>query len=239
MSNAQGNKQGFYCAPYYFGKYSAKFEEYARRHFAAAIIRAERENLGSVATAIYHHVPRLVIGGDCFTALPCVLAHRAEIQCIYWFDAHGDFNDEVTTASGFLGGMPLAALRGLACDRLLALFGKVVFPSGKCIHVGGRAFDLLEKHRMRAAGIGLRRSLPTRLVANSHVHLDVDVLRLADAPNVTHPTRGGIRARDLERFLLANADRIVSLSVSAWRVETEPPPAVVRMLNRFLEYFTR
>jgi arginase len=223
------------CAPYYFGKHSAEFERHVRHAFGARMIRAGRENLGTVLRAIYDHKPRIVIGGDCFTAVAAILAQRRYVRHVIWLDAHGDYNDETSTCSGFLGGMPLAALVGQACDRLLALLERVAFPPGKCTHVGGRDWDLDEQKRMLAAGIRLLPHLPRRIPVGSHVHLDVDVLRTVDAPNVTHPSDGGIAADDLERWLIAHARRIWSLSVSAWRVETPPPPAVVRLLNRFVE----
>ncbi|MCY2987806.1 MAG: hypothetical protein NTY19_08085 [Planctomycetota bacterium] len=124
--------------------------------------------------------------------------------------------------------MPLAALTGRACDRLVALLGKVASRPRECVHVGGRDWDTGERERTQAAGIRVLRSPPRRIPRASHVHIDVDCLhRLADVPNVTHPSRGGIPARDLEGFLLSNAMRITSLSLSAWRVETEPPRAVI------------
>src|SRR4030088_1823799 len=67
-----------------------------------------------VADAVEKLRAPVVLSGDCITAL-AVLAgvQRSGIDAaLIWFDAHGDFHTEQTTASGYLGGLPLAKAVG-------------------------------------------------------------------------------------------------------------------------------
>src|SRR5215475_5755116 len=56
----------------------------------------------------------VVVSGDCTTALGTMSGlQRAGIEAgIVWFDAHGDVQTLETTASGYLGGLPLRLLLG-------------------------------------------------------------------------------------------------------------------------------
>ena len=56
----------------------------------------------------------LVVLGDSTTSLGVLagMQRPGRHVGIVWVDAHGDFNTEATTPSGYLGGMPLVALIG-------------------------------------------------------------------------------------------------------------------------------
>ena len=180
--------------PYYFGGHDLEFERHAREILSATIITSRGVGMGVALLAARATAPRLLIGGDCFTALPVVFAHRSKIEDIYWLDAHGDFHDEVTTTTGFLGGMPFAALTGGACGRLLEFLGEAPVDPARCKHVGGKAWDEGEKDRMVAAGVELLGYLPRR----------VDRPRLSPSP----PRRG--------------CARCCHRSTWCWRPDTRP-----------------
>jgi len=69
---------------------------------------------GQVAQAAGRGTSPVVVSGDCTTALGTMAGlQRAGIDAgIVWFDAHGDLQTLETTASGYLGGMPLRLLPG-------------------------------------------------------------------------------------------------------------------------------
>lgn len=221
--------------PYYFGKYSEVFEQHLRKEFSAEIIKSSSEMLGSILLTAYKRAPRLLIGADCFTILPVVFAHRDEIDTIYWFDAHGDYDNIVTTTGGFPGGMPFAALTGHACDRLLDHLGADPIDPTKCKHVGGRAWEPEEKETMEAAGVELLESPPLKIAPNSHVHIDVDCFNLEEVPNVEYPERGGLSVESVESFLRRNVDCITSLTMSAWSIETKPPESCVHLIKNYMD----
>ena len=222
--------------PYYFGRYNADFEQYLRDDFSAEIIRSSGGTLGAILAAATKSAPRFLIGGDCFTALPVIFSHRNEIENVYWFDAHGDFHDEVSTSTGFLGGMPLAALTGYACDRLLKFLGEYPIDPSRCRHIGGRAWDVGEKERILAAGVQLLDEPPLVINAPCHVHIDVDCFNPEAVPNVTHPEPGGLSISLVDDFLQSNARWITSMTVSAWQVETKPPENCIVLLQNFMKH---
>jgi arginase family enzyme len=221
--------------PYYFGRYNAVFERYLRDDFSAEIIKSSGGTLGSILVVAYNSAPRLLIGGDCFTALPVIFSHRNKIENVYWFDAHGDFHDETSTSSGFLGGMPFAALTGYSCERLLKLLGESPISPTKCKHVGGRSWDVGEKERIQAAGVVLLDTPPLELNAPSHIHIDVDCFNTKEVPNVTHLESGGLSISVVDAFLQRNAGWITSMTVSAWKVETKPPEGCIQLLQNFVK----
>jgi arginase len=220
--------------PYYFGGYNPEFERYAREDLSATIIRSAGAGLGAALSAARAAAPRFLIGGDCFTALPVIFARRSEIENVYWFDAHGDFHDEVTTSTGFLGGMPFAALTGKACGHLLEFLGEDPMDPARCKHVGGRVWDEGEKEQMEVAGVELLLTPPSYLDRPSHIHIDVDFLNVTEVPNVTHPAPGGPSTANMAAFLETNADWITSVTVSAWIVGTKPPAACVHLLEHLI-----
>lgn len=69
-----------------------------------------------VAQAISRHsLPLLVVSGDCTTSLGVIagLQRAGRDPGLVWVDAHGDFNTEATSPSGYLGGLPLALAVGI------------------------------------------------------------------------------------------------------------------------------
>lgn len=221
--------------PYYFGRYNSDFEQYLKDDFSAEIIKSSIGTLGSILSVAYQSAPRLLIGGDCFTALPVIFSHRDEIENVYWFDAHGDFHDETSTSSGFLGGMPFAALTGYSCDRLLKLLGESPINPAKCKHIGGRSWDVGEKDRIQAAGVELLDVPPFEINTRSHIHIDVDCFNVTEVPNSTHPEPNGLSVSVVDDFLQKNANWITSITVSAWKIETKPPESCIRLLRNFVE----
>ncbi len=83
--------------------------------FAAADDPAVAVNW-ALAEAIKAHQAKtpVVFANDCTSCLGMVKGLEDKAPAILWYDSHGDFNTPETTPSGFLGGMPLAALVGAA-----------------------------------------------------------------------------------------------------------------------------
>ena len=160
------------------------------------------------------HIP-LVLGGDHSLALGSVAASaEAGPIGVLWIDAHGDFNTDVTTPSGNIHGMPLAALCGFGDARLTALGGRIgkVNPT-KIAIVGARDVDVDESSLLAEAGVhvysmayikrhGLAEALKSALddVRNGtvgyHVSYDLDVIDPLYAPGVGTPVPGGLTDRE-------------------------------------------
>ncbi|HZC27870.1 MAG TPA: arginase family protein, partial [Actinopolymorphaceae bacterium] len=67
-----------------------------------------------VAAAARTGATPLIQSGDCTTSLGVVagLQRAGLTPGVVWFDAHGDIHTPESTASGYLGGMPLRMLAG-------------------------------------------------------------------------------------------------------------------------------
>lgn len=87
----------------------------------------------------------LVVGGDHSVAMGTIAGisavYGAENIAIVYIDGHTDINTEISSASGYIHGMPLAASLGLCCDELVIGESKVKL-FGKNIHIiGARSID--------------------------------------------------------------------------------------------------
>ncbi len=164
----------------------------------------------------------VVIGGDHAVAIgswrgiAAALAARGEKLALLWLDAHLDAHTFETTETNAIHGMPAAALLGAGDARLRA---KPPALSAERIAVAGvRSFESGERAFVEAAGIEVAymdriakegtlvvlRRLWQRLLATGArvgISLDLDGLDPEDAPGVSIPVPGGLRAADVLQFL--------------------------------------
>jgi arginase family enzyme len=179
-------------------------------------LRAARPVLEAAAAAMAAPAPVLV-AAQCSIALATlpVLAARDPGAVVVWLDAHGDFNTPATSASGYLGGMPLAA----ACGLWDAGHGAGLDPA-RVVLSDARDLDPAEREALDRAGV--RRARPAEVAAavrgaRVFLHLDLDILD----PSVMAagvPAPGGLTLHALAAVLreLAAAATIVGLEVTAF-----------------------
>ena len=132
---------------------------------------------------------------------------------IVWFDAHGDVQTPETTASGYLGGMPLRLLTGYRPELIAARLGLRPVPEHRIVLAGARDLDPPEVTYLARAAIRRREvaglttgglttgglttgGLTTGgltaadLPAGSlYVHADLDVIDAAALPGLRYPVR--------------------------------------------------
>ena len=150
-----------------------------------------------VADVVASGAVLLVQSGDCTTALGTVAGlQRAGLAVgVVWFDAHGDLHTPATTASGYLGGMPLRLLVG-ACPELIgASLGLRPVPEDQVLLVGARDLDPPEVSFLAGAAIRTCEVAaidPAALPAGPlYVHLDADVIDPAEIARLRFPAPGG------------------------------------------------
>jgi arginase len=158
----------------------------------------------------------VLLASDCSIAIATLpaLARREPDAHVLWLDAHGDFNTPDTTASGYLGGMSLAA----ACGRWDAGFGPGIDPR-RVVLSDGRDLDAPEREEMERAGL---RPVPaaavTRAVrgARLFVHVDLDVLDPSEMP-FSFPAAHGMELGALRALLadVARAADVVGVEVAS------------------------
>jgi arginase len=191
------------------------------------------------ATAEAEEFP-LVLGGDHSVALGTLgglAAGSGRPGGVIWLDAHGDLNTPVSSPSGNVHGMPLAAALGLAGDA----FRRASWPlpavdAERTVLVGVRELDPAERELVRDTGIrvftmsdvdriGIERAMREALdrvsgAAFVHVSLDLDVLDPEVAPGVGTPVRGGLTYREAHLALELVAESTLAGSLEV--VEVNP-----------------
>lgn len=147
--------------------------------------------------------------GDCCTALGVVAGLQAAGRSvgIVWFDAHGDLQTPETTASGYLGGMPLRLLTGYRPELIAGRLGLRPVPEQDVLLVGARDLDPPEVSYLATAAIKQREvaSLVTADLPDMplYVHVDLDVLDPGETPGLRYPAPGGPTAEQLATALRA------------------------------------
>lgn len=169
------------------------------------------EVAGTVADAVRRGVRPVVASGDCTTSLGTVAGlQRAGLDpAVVWFDAHGDVQTLETTASGYLGGMPLRILVGYRPELIAEHLGLRAVAEERVVLVDARDLDPPEAEYLARAAIrrcsveGVATGSATGSAAGSsagslpdgplYLHLDVDVVDPRDLPGLVLPVADGPR----------------------------------------------
>lgn len=171
----------------------------------------------AVAAALESRLTPVILGGDCCNAIGMwsgIRRARPNLSVgVAWFDAHGDWNTEETTISGYIGGMPYAAICGYGNAGLRRDAGLAKPAQTKqCALLGVRDLDAPEKTLLDTTAVAVleaeqvRRDLSpaTRALAGVdafYLHFDMDVLDLAEAPGVNYPAPGGLSSDEAIRLI--------------------------------------
>ena len=188
------------------------------------------------------HFP-LVLGGDHSLAAGSISAVAKHYESqgeigIIWIDAHGDWNDDKSTISGNMHGMPYSAVCGWGPDSMVDFGqGPHFVPVKNCVQVAGHDFDKAEAERMKEAGIkvfcideidmrGMHDVMQEAIkiagegTQGIHLSFDVDAITPEYAPGTGTPVTNGITAREafLAVEMLAKSGKLISMDL----VEVNP-----------------
>jgi arginase len=176
----------------------------------------------SVASTVAECERPAVMCGDCTVALGAVagLQRAGHDPGIVWFDAHGDVQTMETTASGFLGGMPLRILVGYRSELAAGPLGLRAVPEERVVLVDARDLDppeveYLGQSRMRRVAVEdlTEDALPE---GQLYLHIDLDVVDPAELPDVRYPAPGGpsFRAVAEAASMVLRTGRVVGLCIA-------------------------
>jgi len=180
----------------------------------------------------------LLMGGDHCLAVGSISAIARHCQRqhqrlrVLWLDAHTDVNDETTSPSGNLHGMPVACLLGHGPAPLVGWSGRpaALLPAD-ITFLGVRSVDAAEKAAIARLNLqvfdmryidehGMRHTLTEALHgidADTHLHVsfDLDCLDPTDAPGVGTGVRGGPTYREMQLCMemIADTGRLASLDL--------------------------
>jgi arginase len=137
------------------------------------------------------------MSGDCTTSLATVAGlQRAGVDpAIVWFDGHGDVQTLETTASGYLGGIPLRILTGYRPELISDDLGLRPIPDDRVVLVDARDLDPPEAEFLTTSAV--RRIDVDDLVADLipdgpvYLHIDFDVVTPDELPGLLFPAGGG------------------------------------------------
>lgn len=184
----------------------------------------------ALAEAIQAHSDKtpLIFAGDCVFSLGAMKGLEPHHPAIIWYDAHGDFNTPETSPSGFLGGMPLAALVGRGNEALMDAVGLAPIAEEDVLITDARDLDPEEGENLKSSGLQhfedvaglLSAVLPQKPL---YIHFDTDVVRLEEMPPMNYPAQGGPTMEQtldtLER--VTREGDVVGILFSLWNQELD------------------
>jgi arginase len=172
----------------------------------------------------------LCIGGDHSMALGSLAGISAYCKKnklklgLIWIDAHADMNTDITSPSGNIHGMPLAASLGLGNEKLTKIYGfSPKLKAENCALIGIRSIDKMEKENIKKLNLpvytmtdidklGINRIITKVLrqfkekVDHIHVSFDLDAVDPSISPGVGTPIPGGLSFREAHLLMEAIAD---------------------------------
>jgi arginase len=192
----------------------------------------------------------VVASGDCTTSLGILagLQRRGLDPSIVWFDAHGDFNTDETTPSGYLGGMPLAIAVGRGDQTAPRALGMRAIPEDRVLLIDARDLDPGEREalarskvqRFPVSALDPERGAGERVTAPPgpiYLHLDIDVLDPAELPGLRFPVPGGVDGGELSRAVagLMATGRVAAIGLGCtWWPDRVDRPRVDALLDMLL-----
>ncbi len=182
----------------------------------------------------------IVLGGDHSIAAGSISAtskHYKKIGII-WVDAHGDWNNEESSPSGNMHGMPFSAVCGAGPDIMVDYGQEPVYVDTRnCVQIAGRDIDPMERVRMREHGVTVfsiadidRMGMPAVIekaieIASEgtegiHVSFDVDSITPESAPGTGTIVHSGLTLREAFYLIetLHQSGKVIALDM----VEVNP-----------------
>lgn len=174
----------------------------------------------------------IVIGGDHSVSISSALGSMKQNENIgiIWIAAHPCYNTFESTITGDIHGLSLAAITGYKCNELRYYHeGGTIQPS-RCVVVGAREIDEVEKDNIRYAGItvfstedikerGVKAIMDEAFKIAGyknngvHVSFDLDVMDPEVAPGVSIPSLDGLNEDDaiaINEEVMKHIDEVVS-----------------------------
>lgn len=200
-----------------------KYKEHANMKYLSAIVETNRNLAHAVYASLSSNSFPFVIGGDHSLGLGSLSGASRYFKDdlgVIWVDAHGDINTHITTPSGNVHGMPLAAGMGLGHNLLRDLYfhGRKIDPR-KVFILCARDLDKGELELITELNInvwttkdiksiGVRAFLEdfnNRIsqisINNLHLSFDIDSLDSALVPGTGTPVTEGMNKKEIKNIL--------------------------------------
>ncbi|NYI77820.1 arginase family protein [Nocardioides panzhihuensis] len=235
-------------APYHQDDLLPTLSEELPPDWADAIITADLpagadgwERLAPIYSAVAEgvagaQVSPTVVSGCCCVSLGTLAGlQRAGIDpAVVWIDAHGDVQTMETSASGYLGGMPLRMMAGYRPDLVADEIGLRPIQESRLVLVDARDLDEPEAAYLETAQI--RRTSVVELDESALpdgpllLHVDLDVIDPADLPGLRFPVDGGPSAAQVVEAVrrVQATGRVAAFDLAATWDPAAPDPDGLR-----------
>jgi len=179
----------------------------------------------AIAAVIQRHQNKIpvVFASDCTSCLGMVKGLESQSPAILWYDSHGDFNTPETSPSGFLGGMPLAALVGRGNEHLMQGMGLSPIAESDVYVTDVRNLDREEGEMMRNSDVTIYGQVTDLLTASLpdkpiYIHFDTDVVDSAEMPAMNYPEPDGPSLAETAKTLkhVMDHQQVVGILFSLW-----------------------
>jgi len=179
----------------------------------------------AIAETINAHGDKVpvVFASDCTSCLGMVKGLEAHQPAILWYDSHGDFNTPETSPSGFLGGMPLAAMVGRGNEHLMQGMELSPLAESDVIVTDVRNLDPEEGEMLRGSDVTIYDTVDELLTANLpdkplYIHFDTDVVDSDDMPAMNYPEPDGPSLDETAKTLkhVVDTSNTVGVLFSLW-----------------------
>ncbi|NLB23872.1 MAG: arginase [Clostridiales bacterium] len=219
------------------------------------------EVLEETADRTYNSLKRgffpLIIGGDHSVALGSIsgIAKYFNDLAVIWIDAHGDINTDLTSPSGNIHGMPLAALMGYGDESLVNLYskGKKV-PTENVWLVGAGDLDRGELDLISHTNLKVYPSsevikkgpeetahmildmIKNRGISNIHISFDIDFVDEAFVPGTGTPVKGGPNSEEAILLVkkLMDSEMVRSMDLVEYNVSEDKDDITLNFIMDFI-----
>lgn len=206
---------------------------------------AVNATLGDIIAQNSDHFP-IVFAADCVSSLGMVKGLGSDNLSIIWYDAHGDFNTPETSPSGYLGGMPLAALVGRGNKHLLEALDLEPVPEEYVTITDVRDLDPVEGVKLFGSDVEVIEDIDDLLelplsLRPTYIHLDIDILDPAYMPAVGYPAENGPSTDQVIKTLkyVAKEGNVVGVLVSLWNADKaeddKPMKTTLKMVKALIK----
>lgn len=165
----------------------------------------------------------VVFAGDCMCALGVVNGLDLHKLGVVWYDAHGDFNTQQTSPSGFLGGMPLAMLVGRGDQTYMQDLKCHPINEQDIILTDARNLDEKEAAALAESSVQIVRDVNEMLTIDLpeksfYIHVDMDVVNGNQLPAMAYPEPGGPSVDEVAASLnrVARDGNVAGLLLTVW-----------------------
>lgn len=212
-----------------------KYEHHPNLKYLHEVVDANNKLAQKVYESISNGNFPLILGGDHSLGLGSIAGASKSIKNlgVVWIDAHGDINTDITSPTGNIHGMPLAASFGIGHEALVNVYeNRVKIKEENVFHIAGRDLDEGEVELIKGSKgqfytmdkvkkLGIKNVVKDMLnyfknkVDAVHVSFDLDSIDSLFAPGTGTPVKDGLSVEDAKYILesLALSGMMCSLDI--------------------------